>query len=226
MTPHHYLFDTPQGQSKLNAIGDRLRANLGKSRDPLVRAAAYFENYQERYVEPGLERLHGPDGVYHFKDAALYIHWAASEFVGAGEAHSRPESRRPLEALMYISKGYGGRYMPGMKGLRSALVESGATARGLEVFDGQCQDFADTFETQLQAAGIVNSKGQNPQAVADVIEMFAQQLYCACDWMESTRQHFTAHGVRRDLDEALERLHNPPDYGDKPPRRKKKKSWR
>jgi hypothetical protein len=208
----------------LNSIDARLRSRLQAKPDPTTRAASWYEYRQERYVEPGLEGLYGPDATYHFQDAAHYIYWAAGTLVGAGGyTLDHPKSKRPTVAVQLLAKGLGYRYLRALRGLNDALFEADVSPRQLARFDAESQDFVDGFLPQLDAAGRVNSKGQNPRAVHDVIEMFASEMHRVCDWLDMTRQHGRAKLIRTTIDEALMKLDNPPEDTQQPRSRSKKK---
>lgn len=217
---------TQQTPQQRGDIAAQLRARVKRSTDPLDWASAYADYYHQSYRAPGYEALKGGDACYHFQDTAHYVYWAASELVGASYGHFTPKAARPREALWYLSAGYGRRYVWAVEGLQDALMEAGVSARHLALFNSESQKFADTFERHLQAAGTVNSHGQNPQAVFDVIEMFANEMHRVCDWLDMTRQRGRSSLIRDTADDALHKLHTPPD--DAPPtlrRRKKKQYW-
>jgi len=219
-------FDTPQGMATLNAIDARLRSQLQGKSDPMTRAAAWYEYRQERYVELGLEGLTGPDSCYHFSDAANCIYWAAGTLAGSGGyANEHPKNKHPITAVNVLAKGFGYRYLRALRGLNDALFEADVSPRKLARFDAECQEFIDVFLPQLNAAGMVNAKGKNPQAVFDVIEMFAREMQRVCDWLEMTRQHHRAVGIQSTVDDAIRKLRTPPDDTPQPRRRKKNKFW-
>ncbi|OQW88314.1 MAG: hypothetical protein BWK72_08455 [Rhodoferax ferrireducens] len=226
MKPHHAQFDTPQGMAALNAIDARLRARLHTKADATTHAAAWYEYRQERYVELGLEGLTGPDSCYHFRDAADYIFWAAGTLTNSGGyALHHPKNKHPITAVNVLAKGFGYRYLRALRGLNDALIEADVSPRKLARFDAECQEFIDVFMPQLNAAGMVNAKGQNPQAVFEVIEMFAREMERVCDWLEMTGQYHRAVGIQRTVDDALHKLHTPPADAPPPRRRKKNKYW-
>lgn len=206
MTTPHYLFDTPQGRAHHGAIAARLRAHLHNKPDPMTQAAGWWEYYVERYVEPGLEGLSGPDACYHFKDAALYVYLAMTALYGLGFDAFTPPSKRQDRALALLAKGYGRRYVRGLQGLSEALTEHGASKRDLDLFDAQGEAFSAAFERQLTAAHNVNLITPTPSAVADAISLFARELLRVCDWLDGTPHFFEAISVRYDIGEALTKL--------------------
>lgn len=208
-----------------DAIAAQLRARLNRTRDPLDHASAWADYYFHSYRKPGHEALAGADACYHFSEAANYVYWAASELAGAGMASFHPASSRPRGALEFISKGYGRRYVWAVEGLRESLIESGHPRGILDRYDARRQEFADAFGTQLQAAGVVNQKGgKNPEAVADVIEMFTDELQNICGWLELTAHQFECRGIQSALHDAQRVMNTLPDHSHKPHRAKNKKS--
>ncbi len=206
-------------------IAAQLRARLNRTCGPLDHASAWTDYYYHSYREPGYEALAGADACYHFTDAAHYAYWAASELAGAGMAYFHSAANRPRGALEYISKGYGRRYVWAVEGLHEALIESAQPRGAVERYDARRREFAIAFNPQLQAAGVVNQKGgKNPQAAADVIGMFADELRQVCGWLELTNQCFLCRGIQTALDDTRRVLHTPPDQTQKPHRTKKKKS--
>jgi len=215
----HPLFDTPQGHAQQHAMGARLRAKLRRA-DPLTEAAAWFEYRHERFIEPGLEGLTGPDAVYHFNDAVRYISNAAHTMAGHTNGMPTPATRRPTMALSALAKGYGWRYLRAVEGLHDALVNAGARER----FGAQCNEFADRFERQLEAASVVNVRGENPNAAVQTVHMFAHQMLVICDWLEMTREIGLCMMLRPQLEAALETLHRAAEP-EETPRRKKRPAW-
>lgn len=213
---------TPQQRGDIAA---QLRARVKRSTDPLDWASAYADYYHQSYREPGYEALTGADACYHFTHAADYAYWAASELAGVGMASFHPVSYRPRGALEHISKGYGRRYVWAVEGLHDALIESDQPRRAVERYDTQRQEFANAFNAQLQAAGLVNKKsGTSPLAVVEVIEMYVNELQQICGWLELTAHQFECHGIQTALDDTRRVLHTPPD--DAPPQHHRKKKSR
>lgn len=224
MKPPHFQYDTPQGMAVLNAVDTRLRSRLHTKADPLTRAAAWYEYRLGRFVELGLEGLTGPDACYHFRDTADYVYWAAGTLTNAGGySMEYPKSKHPITAVNLLAKGFGYRYLRALRGLNDALIEADVSPHKLARFGAECREFIDVFLPQLNAAGMVNAKGKNPQAVFEVIEMFAHELERVCDWLELTRQIGRAGGIRGTISNALRKLYAPPDDAPLPPRRRKKK---
>lgn len=212
----HPLFDTPQGRAQQNAMGDRLRAKL-RGTAPLTEAAAWYEYRHERFIEPGLEGLTGPNAVYHFNDAVRYISSAARTMAGYTFGAPTPATRRPNVALSTLEKGYGHRYLRAVEGLRDALESYGARER----FDTQCRNFADAFEEQLLAASIVNKRGENPNVAVYAVRMFAHQMLEICDWLDTTPEASWCLMLRPQLEAALETLHRATEPVEPPLRNKR-----
>lgn len=212
----HPLFDTPQGRAQQHAMGDRLRAKL-RNTDPLTEAAAWYEFRHERFVEPGLEGLSGPDAVYHFNYVVRYISSAAHTMAGFTLGAPTPATQRPTVALSTLGKGYGWRYIRGIEGLHDALESHGARER----FDIQCNEFADRFERQLEAASTVNARGENPNAATEAVRMFAHQMLKLCDWLEITPEASWCLMLRPQLEAALETLHRAAEPLETPRRNKR-----
>ena len=206
MNTPHYLFDTDVGRAQQNAMGERLRAHLHNKSEPIAKAGAWWEYYVERYVEPKLEGLAGPDSCYHFKDAALYVYWAVTALYGLGFDSITPPSQRQTDALGLLAKGYGRRHVRGLQGLRDALTKEGINERDLRLFDEQCETFSASFECQVTAAHHVNLLTPTPSAVADAIRLFAQEMLRVCNWLDRTPYAFEALSVRPDIAGALTKL--------------------
>lgn len=212
MNSTHYDYNTPQGLAALNAIDARLRARLRTKADPTLRVAAWYAYRQERYVELGLEALTGPSATYHLEDVARHI-CDAAETLSGYDAHGslRPTRKHPSAALDALAKGFGFRYLRAVRGLHDALIEARVSTDDLACFDRERQEFNDAFLPQLDAAAIVNSRGQNPQAVVDAIQMFAQELDRACEWLDITRQGARSKYIREVIDAAMIGLHGTPE---------------
>jgi len=216
---YHPLFNTPQGRAQQHAMGARLRAKLRRA-GPLEEAAAWFEYRHERFIEPGLEGLTGSDAVYHFNYVVGYISNAARTMAGHTNGMPTAANRRPTVALSALAKGYGWRYLRAVEGLHDALVDAG----GRERFGAQCNDFADRFERQLEAASTVNERGENPNAAVQTVRLFAHQMLVICDWLEMTREIGLCMMLRPQLEAALETLHRAAEPVEIH-RRKKRSTW-
>ena len=220
----HHLFDTPQGRAQLDAIDTRLETTLRKNPGPLTEAAAWLDHRQERIIEPGLEGLTGPAAVYHFDDVVRYIGSAADTMAGHTFGMPTPSAKRPQVTLSTLSKGYGWRYQRALQGLQDALHAAGTKPDAIERFNAQCSEFASAFEAQLSAARYVNQRGENPNAAAEAVRMFADQMLKVSGWLEMTQQAARAGELRRLIEEALETLCTPADEPEKR-RRKKPNRW-
>lgn len=204
------FFDTPQGRNRLQGIDRRLRHQLDMSRrDILGQVAAWHDYRQERYVEPALEGLTGPAGVYHFDDAARFILSAASTLSSEGAAPFMPQAKRPRDALEQIAKAYGYRYLAAVRGLRDALAEAGVPALRIEQFDRQRDEFQQTFAARLSAAYILNDRGQTPTAARDAVATLAIEMMRVCDWLDATTERGRVPMLVTQIQSALEKLQAP-----------------
>lgn len=203
----HDLFDACDGRARLQEMEARLQRRAKRSNLPSELAHVWAEYRQERYVETGMEGLSGPDACYHFTDAADYITYATDAITGTGwDGAFLPVRKRPVEALGWLAKGYGYRYIRATDGLRDALISKGASQDLIEKYDKGRKEFMEKFESLLDAAKLVNARGENPQAARSAITMFADELYTICEWLEAVGNTGQAAVIQQGITAAMKRL--------------------
>lgn len=173
-----------------------------RDKDVLARVAAWHDYRQERFVERGLEGLTGGAAVYHLNDAARYVMLAAQILTGS-PLEPVPKAKRPREALDTMAKALGYRYMRAVRGLQDALIDARALEPIRERFRRHCQTFQYDFAVRLDAAYIVNDRGQNAPVAKEVVSMFADEILNMCHWLELTSEHGYVPMLKDTIKQAL-----------------------
>ena len=154
-----------------------------------------------------MEGLSGPAACYHFTDAADYITYATDAITGTGwDGAFVPVRKRPVEALDWLVKGYGYRYIRATAGLRDALISEGASQGLIEKYDKGRKEFMEKFEPLMDAAQLVNASGENPHAARSAVIMFADELDTICGWLEVVGNIGQAAVIQQGLTAAMKRL--------------------
>lgn len=201
------FFDTDAGRTRLQEMEARLHRRTKRSNLPSEMAHAWAEYRQERYVGTDMEGLSGPDACYHFTDAADYITYATDAITGTGwDGAFLPVRKRPVDALRWLAKGYGYRYIRATDGLRDALISESASHDLIERYDKGRKEFMEKFEPLLDAAQLVNARGENPQAARSAVVMFADELDTICGWLEMIGNSGQAAVIQQGLTAAMKRL--------------------
>lgn len=201
------FFDTDAGRTRLQEMETRLQRRVKYSNPPSEQAHAWAEYRQERYVETGMEGLSGPDACYHFTDAADYIAYATDAITGTGWGGALlPVRKRPVDALRWLAKGYGYRHIRAVDGLRDALISEGTSQGLIGKYDNGRKEFMEKFEPLLDAAQLVNTRGENPQAARSAVVMFADELDTICGWLEVVGNTGQAAIIQQGLTAAMKRL--------------------
>ena len=179
-----------------------------RDKDVLAQVSAWHDYRQERFVERGLEGLTGGAAVYHLHDAARYTMSAAQILTGS-PLDLVPVSKRPREALNAIAKALGYRHMRAVRGLEDALAEAQVSASSRHQFRRRCQTFQYDFAVRLDAAYIVNDRGQNAPAAREVVTLFADEILGLCEWLELTRERCRAPLLKATINDAIAVLNKP-----------------
>lgn len=95
-------------------------------------------------------------------------------------------------ALSDIAKAYGYRYIPALEMIEDQLTRG----KHLVQFRLERKEFRQFLEHSADAAHQINDKGQNPQAVREVIELFASELLALCPWLEAVGYQAAAQRLR------------------------------
>lgn len=85
----------------------------------------------------------------------------------------------PRRALAAMAGAYGYRYLRGLE-----AIEHGLDGADLERFKQERQAFSDEFQMSADAAHAVNSKGENPAFVLELVQMFVAELKALAPWLE------------------------------------------
>jgi hypothetical protein len=197
--------DTPQGKTYLQSLDKRLLQRLAEQRnDVLAQIDSWAQFRRESVEETRFEGLKGRHAVYHLADMARYLNAAANELMVA-EGVKR-SSRSPRDALAHLAKGYGWRFLRGVRGLQDALQETGISEQGIAKFVAEREKAQRTLLAQLDAAYLVNSSGRYPELAIDAVRAFAKELLIVCDWLELVSEFGLARLVVDDVDAALHKL--------------------
>ena len=97
----------------------------------------------------------------------------------------------PRQALQEIAKAFGYRYIRGL-----ITIEHKLTSDALAKFHRERVEFRHALEMGADAAHAANDKGQNPQAVLDVVRLFSNELLALCPWFEAVGDYCAAELLR------------------------------
>lgn len=200
----HSLYDTPQCRRQMEGMYARLQSKLTWDTPPSEMMGAWANLRRELFIEPGLEGLTGPDATYHLiQDVPEYLLSAASLLAGHEDM---PHRHRPRNAMAYMSKGMGYRYIRGVEGLTDALKAARVPYGELAKFQIAREVFTTEMVRKANAAWEVNDHGENPLAVLTVLKMFVEEMYALQGWLEVARQWSNAQMMGRELDGVVERM--------------------
>lgn len=85
----------------------------------------------------------------------------------------------PRRALTAMARAFGFRYMRGLE-----AIEHGLDGANLDLFKHERQAFSDEFKMSADAAHAVNSKGENPAFILELVQMFTAELKALVSWLE------------------------------------------
>jgi hypothetical protein len=188
--PKHRVdyFSTSAGRTKYDALrASYLRSINDQNAEPLQSIAASFDYRQAYFIDGGHEGLTGGDSTYHLQTICQTMPQVVGQLrPNCHDFKGLPKSLRPRKTLKFVSDLHGYRYYVGVRGLRDALIAAGATGDTLLRFDAQRQVFDDKFTQLLNAAHIVNEKGENPKVVEQCVGMLIGEMQTLCDWQDGT----------------------------------------
>ncbi|MFD0667342.1 hypothetical protein ACT80S_06460 [Ramlibacter sp. MAHUQ-53] len=189
--------------------------------DPLRRIDLYRDWRRERYTETGMEPA-GSDAMYHFNDVGRALSSAAWCLCGREPGYATRE--RPRTALRHVAKTFGWRYCRGLQALYDGLVEAGVSAAERNRIRQHCNEFEADFRPRLEAAYLVNGRGQAPAVAGEVLTLFVDHMGELCNWITLTNWPSVVLEFERDLQQAAAYLRDVPIQYDTR-RKPRKKRW-
>lgn len=163
------------------ALDRELRANTKPDMPPSTHIAAW-RNYERCMIEYMGYNPRPEFRSYNLQtDTVRPLQWAH-------DVLTRPSIRKldrvskkaaPRQALAAMARAFGFRYMRGLE-----AIEHGLDGADLEQFKQERQAFSDEFQMSADAAHAVNSKGENPAFVLELVQMFAAELKALAPWLE------------------------------------------
>lgn len=188
--------------ARYRATDDRYRKALRtalKDKDLLRYVDLKRDHRRELLTEAGRETT-GPAAMYHFKDVGYALSTAAWHLSGAERGVTACE--RPRAALVHVGAAFGWRYVRGLQALHDGLLEAGVPAASRSRLRLHCNLFEADFLPRLEAAYLVNDRGQAPAVAGEVLALFVDHMRGLCNWFTLTKWPSLVLELERDLQQA------------------------
>ena len=158
-----------------------LRANT-KPEMPTSQHIAAWRSY-ERSSLGFLGRNPHPSNMFYniLNETTKELHWSHNVLTNSDFLKSMGFTKKtaPHLALARLAEAFGYRYMRGLE-----AIEYGLEGSALVLFRQERLAFREDFSTRADAAHAVNIKGENPQDVLAVVELFVDELKELVPWLE------------------------------------------
>lgn len=163
---------------------------------PSIQIRAYRDFERAYYFARG---AHGDSlhlGYNLWEDAARKVIWARRLLTDAPFRKGTGFTARtaPRRALAALAEGVGYRYLRGLESIRGELSMKHNAA-----FMNERYAFLAEFELSADTAHQMNDRGQRPDVVLDVIDMFAAELIALCPWLERVGLRYGAATLKNNL---------------------------